>query len=338
VSDATTIGASLEEFADWEQLPEGFTHKDVAGVAVDDEDNVYLLTRLQSRIVVYDREGSFLRSWGDDSFSSRPHGLTISPDGVLYYVDEGEHVVRRFDKHGNDLGTIGQRGVASDTGHDRGGRSAYDRAASVVRSAGPFNRPTGIAVAPDGTLYVSDGYGNSRIHHFDAAGELLHSWGEPGTGPGEFRVPHGIHVLDDGRVLVADRENDRLQVFDPEGGLLGIWDDIQRPTALTTDGSGLIYVGELAWWPGERSWTRGPIYLQRPGRISVLDGEGSPVARWAGQGDGRGRSDFIAPHCLAFDSAGDLYVGETAFSFVKSQGIDEPEVNSFHKFSRPIIA
>jgi DNA-binding beta-propeller fold protein YncE len=134
-------------------------------------------------------------------------------------------------------------------------------------------------------------------------------------------------------VLVADRENDRLQVFDANGTFLEIWDDVQRPTATAVGPDGLIYVGELAWWSGERSWTRGPVYAQKPGRISVLDTNGRPVWRWNNAGEGRGPGEFIAPHSLAFDSQGELYVGETAYSFTKSNGIESPEVNSFHKFT-----
>jgi sugar lactone lactonase YvrE len=329
----TTTEVRYEPVLGWEQLPEGFTHLDVAGVAVDADDNVYLLTRLQSRIIVYDRDGKYLRSWGEGTFSNRPHGLTIGPDGTVYYVDEGEHIVRRFDTEGNELGVIGTPGVPSDTGHDRSGRTAYDRVASNERAAGPFNRPTNLAVAPDGSLYVADGYGNSRVHHFTPDGELIGSFGEPGTGPGEFHVPHAVFVLGDERVLVADRENDRIQVFDAEGRFLEIWDDVQRPTDMTVDADGLIYVSELAWWPGERSWIDGPVYSQKPGRISVLDSNGRPLWRWLSEGDGRDPGCFLAPHGLAFDSRGDLYVSETAYNYTKAQGIESPIVNSFHKFT-----
>jgi DNA-binding beta-propeller fold protein YncE len=328
------IEAPFAEIPSWEQLPEGFTHRDVAGVAVDWNDNVYLQTRLEARVLVYDRDGKFLRSWGEGAFSNRPHGLTVGPDGTVYYVDEGEHVLRRFDGNGAELAIIGTPGVASDTGHDGSGRTMYVQAASVSRAAGPFNRPTGVAVALDGTFYVSDGYGNSRIHHFGADGELLHSWGEPGSGPAEFRVPHAVTVLDDERVLVADRENDRIQIFDADGSFLETWADVQRPTAMAVGPDGLIYVAELSWWPGERSWTHGPVYAQKPGRISALGSRGNVEMRWPSGGDGRGPGDFIAPHCLAFDTRGDLYVGETAYSFTKSKGVENPQVNSFHKFSR----
>ena len=330
----TLTEAPFQPVTDWEELPDGFTHFDVPDVAVDGDDNVYLLTRLQPRILVYTRDGRYLRSWGEDSFSNRPHGLTAAPDGTLYYVDEGEHIVRHFDAEGNDLGYIGTPGIPSDTGHDKSGKSAYERVATVVRGAGPFNRPTALAVGPDGDLYVSDGYGNARIHRFTPEGELINSWGEPGIGPGEFHVPHSILVLDDGRVLVADRENDRVQVFDSEGTFLEIWDDVQRPTALTVDAAGAIYVGELAWWPGERSWVDGFVYRQKPARISILDSRGRPQVRWTSEGDGRGPGRFIAPHGLAVDSYGDLYVGETAYNFTKANGVSEPEVNSFHKFTR----
>jgi DNA-binding beta-propeller fold protein YncE len=333
VTDTLPVAAPYREIAGWEKIPEGFTHYDVAGVALDADDNVYLLTRLQARILVYDAEGNYLRSWGEGTFSNRPHGLTIGPGGTVYYVDEGEHIVRMFDLEGNELGVIGTPGVASDTGHEKSGGSAYDRVASVVRAAGPFNRPTALAVAPDGTLYVTDGYGNCRVHHFTADGELIHSWGEPGIGPGEFHVPHSLIVLPDGRVVVADRENDRIQVFDADGAFIEIWDAVQRPTDFALDPDGNLVVSELCWWPGERSCVDGPVYVQRPGRISVLDTDGRPLLRWLSEGDGRGPGQFLAPHGIAIDSRGDLYVGEAAFNYSRAQGITEPEVNSFHKFS-----
>ena len=118
----------------------------------------------------------------------------------------------------------------------------------------PFHYPTNVALAADGSLYISDGYGNARVHKFSSDGRLLLSWGEPGTGPGQFHLPHGIAVGPDGTVAVADRENSRLQFFSPDGAFLREWTQIARPCQVAIDAEGVVYVAELGYkagmWPG----------------------------------------------------------------------------------------
>ncbi len=164
---------------DWEDLPSGWSYADVAGVAVDAQDRVYALTRNTANpVLVFEPDGRFLRTFGQGVFGDRTHGITVGPDGTVYCVDEGAQVVYAFTPEGELRATIGTVGQASDTGYD--GRSL----ASIARGGPPFNRPTNLAVAPNGDLYVSDGYGNARVHRFTPDGRLVHSWGEPGTGPG----------------------------------------------------------------------------------------------------------------------------------------------------------
>jgi DNA-binding beta-propeller fold protein YncE len=292
----------------WEQLPAGFTHRDAVGVDVDSADRVYILTRDQPRVIVYNRDGAFVRAWGEDLFTARTHGLTVAPDDTVYCVDEGNQIVYQFSPTGEILRTIGTKGVASDTGYD--GQSLT----SIRRGGPPFNRPTNLAVAPSGDLYVSDGYGNARVHRFAADGRLLQSWGEPGTGPGQFNLPHGVRVAADGRVLVADRENDRIQIFSPTGEFLTEWTDIQRPTNIDIDAAGRIYVSELWWRVGQHSFVRGPITTDQPGRVSVLDAEGHVLTRWGGP-DRCAPGNFVAPHDICVDSRGDLYVVEVTWTF-----------------------
>src|SRR5713226_4101159 len=258
----------------WEQLPCGFNHRDCVGVDIDSQDNVYLFTRAQPRVIVYNRDGAFLRSWGEELFTERTHGLTVGPDDSVYCVDEGSHCIYRFSPAGELLATVGTKGVASDTG--------YDGTMESIRGGPPFNKPTNLAVAPSGDLYVSDGYGNCKIHRFTATGALIQSWGEPGTGPGQFHLPHGIGIAADGRVLVADRENDRVQIFSPEGKFLEQWTDVQRPTNFDFDREGRIYVSELWWRVGERSQVRGAVVEDQPGRVSIFDADGRVLARWGG--------------------------------------------------------
>ena len=262
---------------------------------------------------MYERDGRFVRSWGEDAFSERAHGITIGPDGSVYCVDDADHSVRKFTPDGELRMTLGMRGRPSDTGYDG---AAY---ATIARAGPPFNRPTNLAIAPSGDLYVTDGYGNARVHRFAADGRLVASWGAPGGGPGEFRIPHGICILADGRVLVADRENDRIQVFDLDGAYLEEWRDIQRPTHLCVGPDGLIYVAELWWRTGQRSQRFGEITADRYGRVTALRYDGTVVARWGGTAPGT-PGGFTAPHGIAVDSRGDVYVAEVTYTIGVATG------------------
>lgn len=319
-------GLTYQVVQGWEQLPDGFHHGDVAGVSVDSQDRVYVYGRRESRVIVYGRDGSFITSWGEDFFTPRTHGVTVGPDDTVYCVDEGHHAVFRFTPEGKLLQTVGTPDTPSDTGYD-------GSLASIRRGGPPFNRPTNIAVAPNGDLYVSDGYGNARVHHFRGDGTLVQSWGEPGTGPGEFNLPHGIAVAADGRVLLADRENDRIQIFDPEGDFLEEWTDVQRPTNIAIDRDGRIYVAEL-WRPaGDESLRLGRIEDDRPGRVSVYQPDGHVLARFGGP-DRVAAGNFIAPHDICVDSTGDLYVGEVTWTFGVSRGQVPEGSHTLQKFTR----
>jgi DNA-binding beta-propeller fold protein YncE len=203
---------------------------------------------------------------------------------------------------------------------------------TIQRAAGPFNRPTNIAIGPNGDLYVSDGYGNSRVHQFSANGTLKRSWGEPGTGPGQFYIPHGIAVAADGRVFVCDRESDRIQIFSPDGEYLSEWKDTQRPTHICFDSESRAYVTELAWHEGDTSYSLGPIRKFRQARMSVFDRNGKVLARW-GTPDVTAPGSFAAPHGLALDSRNDLYVSEVTWTFAVSRGRAPEDCHTFQKFS-----
>jgi DNA-binding beta-propeller fold protein YncE len=317
----------FEVLEGWEKLPENYVHKDVDGVATDSRDRVYLLTRGDARVIVYERDGTFVTSWGEDIFTPRTHGICIGPDDSVWTVDDGDHTVRKFTPEGKQLMVIGTPGVASDTGYD--GKTVQ----SIKRGAPPFNRPTDAAVAPNGDLYVVDGYGNARVHHFTPNGKVIRSWGEPGTGPGQFHLPHAVFVARDGRVLVADRENDRIQFFSPEGDYLDQWTHVQRPTDIYIDRDGLVYVSELWWRVGQSSFVHGSIKHDLPGRVSVLDLKGNVLLRWC-SADRCAAGNFIAPHTLCVDSRGDLYVGEVTYTFGVKNGLVPADAHTFQKFMR----
>jgi streptogramin lyase len=324
---ATTTALHYDIVEGWEQLPAGYAHRDVAGVAVDGEDRAFLICRGDHPVIVYDSRGSFVRSWGEGDFTYRTHGITIGPDQNVWCTDDGNHTVRQFTPAGKLLLTLGTLNTPSDTGYD--GKNTL----SIKRPAGPFNRPTNLAVGPKGDLYVSDGYGNCRVHHFSPSGVLTRSWGVPGTGPGEFHLPHGIAVDAEGRVFVCDRENDRIQIFSPDGEYLTEWTDTQRPTHIVFDREGRAYVSELWWHTGQTSQRHGPITEARHGRVTVYDRDGGVLTRW-GSADACAPGSFAAPHGIAVDSRGDVYVSEVTWTFAVSRGLAPATCHTFQKFAR----
>jgi sugar lactone lactonase YvrE len=311
----------------WEKLPPGYIHQDVDGVAVDSRDRVYLMTRRDARVIVYERDGSFVASWGEGIFTPRTHGIAVGPDDMVYTVDDGDHTVRKFTPDGKQVLMIGTPGKATDTGYD--GKSI----ASIKKGGPPFNRPTDVTVAPDGEIYVCDGYGNARVHRFTAEGKLLQSWGEPGNGPGEFHLPHGIGVSPDNRIFVTDRENDRIQIFSREGQFLDMWTHLQRPTDISFDKEGRMYVSELWWRVDQSSFTNGKIRWDLPGGVRVLDLQGNVLLHWC-SADREAPGNFVAPHTICVDSHGDIYVGEVTWTFGVSRGGVKENAHTFQKLAR----
>ena len=202
--------------------------------------------------------------------------------------------MHKFDTNGNLLMTLGVSGMYTDTGYD--GRDFH----SVRRSAPPFNRPTKAVVAPSGEVYVTDGYGNARVHKFSATGALITSWGEPGSGPGQFVLPHSLVIGKDGLVYVADRQNNRIQVFDANGKFIRMWQGVQTPMDMLIDSAGHMLLAEGAH------------------RVSVWDVNSAStkntrtmITQWGGEeGQSNDAGLFYVPHAIARDSRGVVYVGE----------------------------
>lgn len=286
--DATAIVGqgrhTFEVHEDWARPPEGMEVL-AASVTVDAQDRVYCFNRNKEHpVLVFDREGNFLSSWGAGLFAF-PHTIRMSRDDEnLWLVDRDHAQMMLFDTSGRLLRTIGTRGFRSDTGvaPDYFKSDAYKR---VTHGGGPFNLPTDIDVAPSGEMFVTDGYGNARVHKFAPDGTHLFSWGEPGTGPGQFNLPHAVWVDRKGRVLIADRENDRIQVFDQSGKLLHIWPTkLIGPAVMYVDADDIVYIVE-----------------HNSGQVSVLTLEGERLAQW-------GDPSFKSCHGVWGDSHGDLYV------------------------------
>jgi DNA-binding beta-propeller fold protein YncE len=189
-------------------MPDGWKFGRVSSVAVDKAGEVYVFQRGEKAdpIVVFDSEGRYLRSWGRGMFGNE-HGMRADPDGNIWVTDNGDHQVFKFDRKGELLLTLGVKGEAGeDEKH--------------------FDRPTDLAFAPNGDIYIADGYGNARVVKISKTGKYISTWGTYGSGPGQFNTVHSIGVDSKGTVYVADRENNRIQIFDPNGKYLREWNHL----------------------------------------------------------------------------------------------------------------
>jgi len=272
---------------EWQRPPAGLEVRACA-VSVDSQDRVYCFNRnAEHPVVIFDRDGNFLSSWGAGRFTF-PHAIRIVRENgqdVVWLCDEHHHQFQKFTTGGRLLQTIGEKGARADTGvpADDFSSAAWKK---VTHGGGPFNLPTDIAFAPDGSMFMTDGYGNARVHKFSPDAKYLFSWGEPGTAPGQFNLPHGVWIDRRGRVLVADRENDRVQVFDQNGKLLSVWaTELIGPAFFYVDDDDVVYIPE-----------------HNGGRISILTLDGERLARW---GDGPVHRSC---HGIWVDSHSDLYV------------------------------
>ena len=283
----------------WPRLPKGLVLGQVAGVDVDSNGNVYVFHRAErfwageeieldlitspTVLVLSGETGEVVDQWGAETFVM-PHGLTIDDEGNIWLTDVGLHQVFKFDPGGTLLLTLGERGVpGEDEDH--------------------FNMPTDVAIANNGTFYVSDGYRNSRVSKFSPEGNYITSWGTKGSSAGQFDVPHSIAIDSQGRVFVADRGNARIQIFDETGQFMEEWKDpsLGRPWAVRIASAGHIFIvdggDQNEFWPDRA-------------RVLKLDSQGNIIASFGSYGKAPGQ--FIWPHTIAIGPAGVLYVGEVA--------------------------
>ena len=310
--DNSIVGSGAFKFkvvANWEKLPDGFSWQETAAVIADTNDDIYVFNRGDHPVIIFDRLGNFKSSWGENLFT-RPHGLTLGPDNTVFCADDGDHTIRKCTLDGKVLLTLGNPGKSSS-----------------YQSGHPFHRPTDIAFDPaTSDIYVSDGYGNSKVHKFSPDGHLLFSWGEPGTNPGQFNIVHNIATDKEGYVYVADRENHRIQIFDKNGKYQTQWNNLHRPCALYISKDQLVYVGELG---SGMSVNRNMPNIGP--RITVLNTDGVKLASLGSLGFGLNPGQFIAPHGISVDSQNDLYLSEVSWTNLKSLGCEQNNVRSFQK-------
>lgn len=257
--------------AGWPMLPANVQLGPTSAVATDSADRVYVFHRGKQPILVFDRDGNFLRSWGDDHVKMA-HGLRIDHEQNVWVTDIGNHQVLKFDPQGKLLLSLGKKGQPGD-------------------DPDHFDRPTDIAVLRSGEFYVSDGYGNSRVVKFSRDGKFLKQWGKKGTGAGEFDLPHAICLGPQGQVIVGDRENKRIQVFDLDGRFQAQWTESGSPYGLYLTPQGRLFVAD-----GVANW------------VKVLNLQGKALGRFGEKGSAAGQ--FNLPHMLCVDSQGAVYVAE----------------------------
>jgi len=255
----------------WLQVPKDFEFGLVTGVATDKDDNLYIFHRGEQPVAIFNKDGKFLRSWGEDEVETA-HGLRIDHEGNVWTTDLDRHQVIKHDPNGKILLKLGK---------------AYKEG----NTPDQFDCPADVAIAPNGDIYVADGYGNSRVVKFNKEGKYLKEWGKPGKGPGEFDLVHAIALDAKGRVYVADRENDRIQIFDGDGKFLEQWRGFGSPYGLFLQ--------------------NGQRWLVTDGKgeqVCFLDLQGKVLSRFGQKGKGPGQ--FLLAHGICADSRGVLYVTE----------------------------
>ena len=292
-----TLGSGEHQYEttgeDFGKLPADWTYKEATAVAVDSRDRVIVFNRGTHPIVVLDAEGTVLDAWGDGEFGN-PHGVAIGPDDSIFCVDTVQHSVKQYSAAGRLLMSLRAEHPAREMSGD------------------PFCRPCHLAVDPrNGELLVADGYSNARVHRYSPDGRHLASFGKSGTGPGQFNVVHNVIVDPEGWIYVADRENQRIQVFDSEGRYEAQWNNLSRSACICRreGDQPLFYVGEYYGGIGSNrlGTNLGP-------RVSVLDARGEILARLGEQSYGDEPGRFYSPHGIDVDSHGNIYVAEVAFS------------------------
>lgn len=260
----------------WPKMLKYWSFGPASDAAVNSNDDIYVYSRGEHPVTIWDNDGNLISSWGEGKVSEKgAHGIFITPDDHVWLTDMYYHVVTEHTPGGELLMELGMRNMPSPRWDGR-----------------PFNMPTGVASAPNGDIFISDGYGGNRVHRFNRQGDLILSWGTPGLDPGEFALLHNIGIDSKGRVFICDREAYRIQIFDEQGTYLKSWDDVQAPGDIWIQDD-IVYVVEQFSVPGLSIWT--------------LAGE--LITRWRSD-EGQGKGTLSSPHGLCVDSQGNIYVTE----------------------------
>lgn len=303
-----TLSTWYEVDPEWPRRPEGVQWGQTPGVAVDAKDRVWVFTRANPPVQVYDTAGKLLWAWDDDLLGDtavglKAHQIKIDRQGMVWLTDVGNHVVLQLTPEGKLLRTLGTPGEFGCDDHH-------------------FNKPTDVAVTPDGDVFISDGYNNARVVHFDAEGHFVKAWGKMGTGAGEFSIPHAIALDSQGKVYVADRNNARVQVFDPDGEFQAQWQNLIVPWGFYMTPKDELWACGCSPmpWPAEGLVSCPP----KDQLLMKFDRSGRALQLWTvpkGE-DGRekpGELNWV--HGIALDSKGNIYatdiIGQRVQKFVR---------------------
>ena len=295
----------------WAKIPHGIWIREATSVAVDSKDNVYVFNRGNIPLLVFNSSGDLINNWGnEDPFGDievlqlnpnwkhqtwkhskfvRPHSVTIDHEDNIWFVDDSGNSIYKYNQSMELQLKIGN-GEPSER-----------------ESGQPFNRPTDVTIRKStGEIFISDGYGNSRIHHFDPDGKFVKSWGISGTNPGQFSLPHNVNMISDNELIVCDRENHRVQIFSIDGEFIKEW-HVHKAVASTIDEQGNIYIAE-----------QGPPPVQRGVKnlghsVGIWNKEGKLIERIGSELPGEEYDQFMWPHSIAVDSKGTIFVAEVSY-------------------------
>jgi DNA-binding beta-propeller fold protein YncE len=262
-------------------LPEGIKLGASSGVAFDAQGHMWVLNRGEHPLIEFDANGKFLRSVGEGKYN-RPHGLRIAPDGSIWTTDVQGHTVMKMSPSGDVLLTLGTRGQAGNWDEAAGTHLLYE--------------PADIAFTQNGDVFIVQGHGRGegRVLRFDKTGKFIKSWGGKGAAPGQFDQPHSILVTADNQLLVADRENRRVQVFDLDGRFIKAWKFNGLPCGLLIGPDRQLYLA-----------------TGFSGQILRLNGDGQAVAMMGQPGPGPALGEFGEAHYMAIAPSSDIYVADT---------------------------
>jgi hypothetical protein len=267
---AAPLNPNYEVNKAWAQLPADLTpwNQSTSSIAADGKGNVVVFVRAVPYFRMFTRDGKFVKSWGTEAnFYGTAHSIMYDKEGNIWTTDAANgHVVHKYDANGTLLMTLGKKGV---TGDDT--------------SKDLFNQPNAVAIAPNGDIYVSDGYINSRVVHFDKTGKFIRIiGGKKGSEPGQLQLPHGVVIDSKGRIIVGDSDNRRITVFDKDGKFVETW-PFQSRGGMIIGSDDTVYVSEVA-----------------TGAISVIK-DGKLIETIGGLG---------RPHGITMDTDGTLYAAE----------------------------
>ena len=284
----------------WPKRPENVSGEGwVSGLDIDANQNIWMFRKGPDPVQVYKTDGTFVRTWGKGNFKD-PHQLRIDPEGNVWVADFGLHIIQKYTPEGKLLQTIG---VKNEPGRDET----------------HFNRPTDMAIAPNGDIFVTDGYTNRRVVHFDKNGKFIKTWGEYGTKPGNFVIPHAIEIDKKGNLYVCDRNSGRVQIFNQEGKLVDMWSGLLMPWGITYVNNEILICGSSPHW-----WYRHDAYpnfkdqlfmrFSPEGRIkqvwTIPVGKFEKIPTTKKEIANLKPGETVGAHCIVQDAKGNIYIGD----------------------------